>query len=74
MNRIRVVLPLALVVLGFLAGCSVSPERAGEDQQAQSPRHYDHDYVGLVNRDARRSGVEVIWVNPPRESGSDEDS
>jgi len=43
-----------------LAGCATAPEQ-------RSPTEVDMKYVNIVEHHARDVGVEVQWVNPPRQ-------
>ncbi len=42
-----------------LIGCASAPE-------PRSPTVVDSAYVGAVESQARRAGVDVQWINPPR--------
>lgn len=42
-----------------LIGCANAPE-------PRSPTEVDKAYVGAVESEARRMGVDVQWINPPR--------
>lgn len=37
------------------------------------PRQYDADYMAAVEHASDKAGVEVLWVNPPRNQDRDED-
>lgn len=56
---------IAFVVLAsaslFLAACASAPT-----QQRPPESAVDHTYVNTVEYHARRAGVRVEWVNPPR--------
>ncbi len=52
-------LPLfALILSVLLVGCAGGPQKA-------SPVELDSHYMSTVENAARRTGVEVRWVNPP---------
>lgn len=51
----------ALLVAGLAAGCASQPATVG----AYGDPWVDRDRVAAVEREARRTGVEVRWVNPP---------
>ncbi len=53
----RLTLTSALAALSVLAGCASTPP-----QQLST---IDAERVAAVDRQAARSGVRVIWVNPP---------
>jgi starvation-inducible outer membrane lipoprotein len=65
-------LSLWLTVLILLLGaCASSPDREQIEREVQAAYNpLDADYMATVNRNARRSGARVIWVNPPRQSDS----
>ncbi len=59
--RIRIAL---LVWMSFLlAACASTPETASD---SRATIRDDVDYIEHVERAARRRGVTVRWVNPPR--------
>lgn len=53
----------AVAILGAVgcAGTPTQPEQAGLASSS-----VDYRYMSEVERQARRSGVKVRWVNPPR--------
>lgn len=64
----------AAVVIGFLfSGCATTPEPADAADApsltgySSAPDSRAGRYIGAVNREARRQGVRVEWVNPPRD-------
>lgn len=69
--RLRIAV-LSLSVLG-LAACAgtqsktayVAPATVGAAPAAAAPSR-DDAYVAQVERIARRRGIGVVWVNPPR--------
>jgi hypothetical protein len=62
----RSILLLALATL-FLTACATAPA-------PRSPTVVDQDYVGAVNAKARFAGVDVVWVNPPRQDRETEET
>lgn len=62
----RSILLLALAAL-LLTACATAPT-------PRSPTVVDKDYVGAVNAKARMAGVDVVWVNPPREARKAEET
>jgi len=51
---------LSAVAALLVTACATAPS-------PRSPTVVDKDYVGAVNSKARFAGVEVVWVNPPRQ-------
>ena len=56
-----------------LAVCSLLLVGCASTGTAQSPAskldpafQYDSDYIAAVEKASRSAGVEVVWVNPPR--------
>lgn len=72
--RIRTSIPLLIVCLALGAGCAMSPEQIGERSQHNAYDRYDQDTISRINQDARRQGVDVIWVNPPMKRSSNDGS
>lgn len=71
MKRILTVMSMALAA-ALLAGCATT-ERSAEGAGDQRVRpSYDSVKMGIVNADARRKGVRIIWVNPPENGGEGE--
>jgi soluble lytic murein transglycosylase-like protein len=70
--RIRTIIPLGLAALILGSGCAMSPEQV-DGERANPYDRYDQETISAINRDARRQGVDVIWVNPPMRSESDSD-
>lgn len=57
---------LAILCAAFaLSACATTPTDQAGSSNKQS--NIDHRYVAAVNRQARRVGTQVVWVNPPRE-------
>lgn len=54
---------LAALVLGagLLSACASQPGSV----RSYGDQWIDHDRVSAVEREAKRAGVEVRWVNPP---------
>jgi uncharacterized lipoprotein YajG len=65
MNRFLkwVIVPAAIALL---AGCASGS--ASLAKRERSGMHTDAVYVATVEAIAKRRGVEVRWVNPPREA------
>jgi succinate dehydrogenase hydrophobic anchor subunit len=48
----------------FLVGCATSSAyREGSSNEERAT--VDKDRVAIINQQAKRNGVDVIWVNPP---------
>jgi len=60
-------LAVTALMLGtvFLSACATTPRNA--DDASSNRSAVDQRYVAAVNRQARRTGTQVYWVNPPRE-------
>ena len=63
MKNARLALPALLISALFLSACATT----GPGESAGHRDAVDYRYVNAVNREARRAGIEVHWVNPPRE-------
>jgi uncharacterized protein YceK len=63
--RTLTVLLIVTAALAVSACAGVSEKRA--------PTEVDKDYVGAVESQARLSGVDVQWVNPPRQNRTTEE-
>lgn len=60
---------LASAVLALTA-CATQDARYADRQEAHvRAGQIDYQRMAEVNRAARSSGVEVVWVNPPYRSG-----
>ena len=59
-------LMFALSTVGILGavGCAATPTQPEQTRQVSSA--IDYRYMSQVERQARRAGVKVQWVNPPR--------
>ena len=57
---------VVLSTIGILGavGCAGTPTQPEQARHGSSS--VDHNYMNAVERQARRSGVQVRWVNPPR--------
>ena len=65
--KIRFVV-FGLVVLSTLAACASAPQYSGTPSRIKRVSlENDTAYVSAVEAAARRNGVGVIWVHPPRE-------
>jgi hypothetical protein len=53
---------VAVGMVGMLAGCSTMPASSGP--QAVE-RNIDMQKVAAVNAAAKKSGLTILWVNPP---------
>lgn len=58
---------LSLSVLG-LAACASMDEQSTyvPPPRADSIMDNDEIYMDIVERTARRRGIDVVWINPPR--------
>ncbi|AKS40627.1 hypothetical protein [Wenzhouxiangella marina] len=63
MKRLILISVLSLSLLGCAASSETRPE--------SSFKSIDQSYVNAVEYQARRAGVRVEWVNPPRASESE---
>lgn len=64
---------LSLSILG-LAACASTGEKSAyvPPPRADSIMDNDEIYMATVERIARRRGIDLVWVNPPRKQvGSD---
>ncbi len=68
---VPILLPMVTAGLLAISGCATTTDR--NEQQRQGTSSVDHTYVRQVERQARRSGVRVQWVNPPRRAERDEE-
>lgn len=50
-----------------LAGCATT------GPESKSPTEYNSEYMAKVEHHAKRAGVNVVWVNPPRRPRVSED-
>lgn len=58
-------LPATVLLALIASGCATTPADPVSATGKQSV--VDQQYVGAVNRQARRMGTRVVWINPPRE-------
>ena len=65
MNRLSRVLAVSLSVAG-LAACASMDEQSARVSPQSPTIDRDATYVGRVEQIARRRGIEVVWVNPPK--------
>lgn len=65
MNRLSRVLAVSLSVAG-LAACASMDEQSARVSPQSATLDRDAAYVGRVEQIARRRGIEVVWVNPPK--------
>jgi hypothetical protein len=58
---------LSLSILG-LAACASTGEKSAYVAPPRADSIMDNDelYMDIVERTARRRGIDVVWVNPPR--------
>ncbi|GAB4170738.1 MAG: hypothetical protein Kow0020_05100 [Wenzhouxiangellaceae bacterium] len=56
------------LLLGACATRNVAP--SGADTPTADAQ-FDAAYMAVVDHSARKQGVRVIWVNPPRKQGDD---
>ncbi|HEY0659710.1 MAG TPA: hypothetical protein VGD21_00070 [Lysobacter sp.] len=58
---------LSLSILG-LAACASTAEKSAYVAPPKADSIMDNDelYMDIVERTARRRGIDVVWVNPPR--------
>ena len=57
----------AVAAVALLAGCASGG--AAMNTKSGDISRKDLDYMAAVENSARYSGVEVVWINPPRELG-----
>lgn len=73
MNALLRTAVLSLSALG-LSACAGMHERSGSSyvppQRSPSVIEEDHAYVSKVEAMARRRGIDVVWINPPRKQVS----
>ncbi|MFP4208308.1 MAG: hypothetical protein ACLFSC_06570 [Wenzhouxiangella sp.] len=55
----RYLLPFALCTVLFATGCTTA------DKQMGTVREVNRDHIQAVERVAKSSGVEIVWINPP---------
>jgi len=65
MKALSVSLMATLAVL-CLSGCASTHDRRESARAAAPPVTSEQAYISKVERLARRRGLEVIWINPPR--------
>lgn len=70
MNTIRKCFCLASASL-LLAACATTGDPPVSKQP--SATKYDAEYMANVEYVSGQAGVEVLWINPPRDQGDDED-
>jgi uncharacterized lipoprotein YajG len=68
MVALRKVFVLAAVLM--LAGCASSGS-SELTRHSGSKLQNDADYMYAVESVARQKGVQVVWINPPSEDGTD---
>lgn len=49
----------AVLALGLASGCATT------DPSQRTTREINNEHVSSVERVAKRSGVRVVWINPP---------
>lgn len=59
-------LAIASSVLTLLAGCAASREMTSSPPPAQRELTAEQQYIAYVERIAKRRGIHLTWVNPPR--------
>jgi len=66
---------LSLSILG-LAACASMEERSTYVPSPEPDSIMDNDeaYMAAVERIARRRGIDLVWVNPPRKQVASTDS
>jgi len=61
---------LSVAVLGGLSACATTDESMGYNAPAkdyqQTRLDNDDEYMARVEAYARRRGIDLTWVNPPR--------
>jgi hypothetical protein len=66
MRMRHLILALSTVAILGAVGCAGTPTQSEESRKSSSS--VDSIYMHEVERRARRTGVHVHWVNPPRKS------
>jgi hypothetical protein len=61
-------LRLAVVVstCGLLAACASTGGTASAPSREQRPLTAEEQYIAYVERIAKRRGIQLTWINPPR--------
>lgn len=74
MNAARKCFSLVVASL-LLAGCaSTGTADLAARPSARDPGFdYDHDYMMTVEKASKSAGVDVVWVNPPRNRDRDDE-
>lgn len=73
MNKVPVLIPAAIAAI-LATGCATTAQpvdASGATSRHEAPRYeVNGEYVSAVERQARRRGVQVMWLNKPtRPSG-----
>lgn len=64
MNKRHLIVAFSTLAVLSAAGCAGT--QTHPDPARQSSSSVDHTYMHEVERRAKRTGVQVRWVNPPR--------
>ena len=59
-------LAVAVSTCGLLAACASSGGTASAPPPQQRQLTAEQQYIAYVERIARRRGIQLTWVNPPR--------
>ena len=59
-------LAVAVSACGLLAACASTGGTASSPPPEQRPLTAEQQYIAYVERIAKRRGITLTWVNPPR--------
>ena len=56
----------AVSTCALLAACATARDSASSSPPEQRPLTAEQQYIAYVERIAKRRGIQLTWVNPPR--------